>query len=93
MPTEDSQAYCARCERMVLTQRALPQHLIHALATCATCGIWAPVWLGVSMRTKPWRCTTCGGTELGRPSLQQPTTAPAESGLAYKAGRWLRGRG
>lgn len=60
MPVEQSQAYCATCQRMVLVQRAAPNHLIHALVTLFTCGFWAVVWAIVALNKPHWRCGMCG---------------------------------
>lgn len=60
MPMQQSQAWCATCQRMVLTQRAAPNHLIHALVTLFTCGAWAIVWAIVALNTPAWRCSACG---------------------------------
>ncbi len=62
MPIEHSQAHCATCQRMVLVQRATPNHLIHALVTLFSCGAWAVVWAIVALNKPAWRCGVCGST-------------------------------
>lgn len=91
MPREQSQRYCATCDRVVLVQRAVPNHLIHALVTIFTCLTWGVVWIAVSMRERPWRCAFCGGTlfvgEGERSALVRPDP---RRGLAYRFGRFWR---
>jgi hypothetical protein len=53
---------------MVLIQRSVPNHLIHAIVTLFTCGFWVFVWIVASLRHSPWRCTFCGGSSFGQPS-------------------------
>lgn len=60
MPLQHSQGYCPTCQRPVLIQRDAPNHLVHALVSLFLCGLWLPVWLLVSMGSKPWLCSQCG---------------------------------
>lgn len=60
MPLQHSQGYCPTCQRQVLIQRDAPNQLVHALVSLFLCGLWIPVWLLVSMDSKPWLCSQCG---------------------------------
>lgn len=60
MPIEHAQGFCPTCQRQVLIQRDTPNHLVHALVSLFLCGLWIPVWLLVSIGSRPWLCSQCG---------------------------------
>lgn len=66
MPIEHSQANCPTCQRPVMIQRSVPNHLVHALVTLFLCGLWLPIWILASLSVAPWRCSQCG--EAVRPA-------------------------
>lgn len=43
----------------VLARAKGTSHLLHLLLTLVT-GVWAIVWILVTMRKKDWRCPVCG---------------------------------
>lgn len=60
MPIEQSRAYCPNCQRYVMAERPVPNHLVHALVTVFTCLVWGIVWILVSLAKNPKRCKFCG---------------------------------
>lgn len=62
---EQAQRYCHTCQRPVLATRTKPNHVLHFLVTMFTCGLWAFVWLFISLAARePWRCQVCGDARL-----------------------------
>lgn len=62
MASIETGRYCPRCNDQVLARRVAPTHIVHAVVTMFTFGLWALVWIDLSMRAKhkPWLCTRCG---------------------------------
>lgn len=58
------QAYCPTCgEHRLAEKESLDGaiHIIHALITLFSCGLWAVVWLIHALSASgPWRCQRCG---------------------------------
>lgn len=63
---EQTQLYCAQCQRNVLATRKGTSHLFHLFMTIVTCSLWLFVWFGSSVKFGGYRCTFCGGTKLSR---------------------------
>lgn len=59
MPVEQSSQHCAACGRPTLHQRNAPSHILHAIITLFTFGLWVVVWILACFRG-PWRCQVCG---------------------------------
>lgn len=79
MPKEQP-GYCRMCNRQVLGQKETPNHVLHFLVTCFTCGLWGVVWaiLTLAMGSGPFRCPTCGtavGSEWTGPYRPQMDAA------------------
>lgn len=77
----ESGAYCLHCQAQRLYRREEPNHILHAIITLFTCGLWAVVWIVASVVThRPWLCTVCGlewqpGNEAAAsPAVAQPPT-------------------
>jgi hypothetical protein len=61
---EETQKFCSNCQRHVLARRPGTNHILHLLMVLFTCGVWALVWAGQSVKFGGWRCSFCGGTQL-----------------------------
>ena len=54
-------AYCGHCQKQVMAQGTRPNHVLHLILTLVTFGLWAIVWLLVSIgKIGGYRCTACG---------------------------------
>lgn len=60
MGIDYKQKWCAQCNRNVRAERRGPNHILHLLLTLVTFGVWAIIWLGVSIRVGGWMCPQCG---------------------------------
>jgi hypothetical protein len=55
--------YCPCCRKAVMAFRITPNHVLHALLTAGTAGLWLPIWIGVTVvRIGRFRCLKCGWT-------------------------------
>lgn len=57
--------FCKYCDRRRLfrSSTTVPNHVVHALFTIASMGLWAIGWIILTAskpRTTPWLCTVCG---------------------------------
>lgn len=60
MPQQSSK-FCRHCRRQVLAQRQGPSHVIHAILSLLTAGLWLVVWLlACVIQVGGWRCQVCG---------------------------------
>lgn len=77
MPYEQSQIWCATCQRYTLAQRPAPSHLVHGLVSLFLCGLWIPVWLIATLRAghHHFRCSSCGALWVPQPASVVPTSA------------------
>jgi hypothetical protein len=62
MPIEEAGGYCDYCQRPVLGRRQGTNHVLFALLTLFSCGLFGLVWLLVVMvsSSAPYFCPTCG---------------------------------
>jgi hypothetical protein len=61
MPHQETGGFCDHCQSRVVVRRPSANHVLHLLLTLFTLGLWAIVWIGVSVRFGGWMCTECGG--------------------------------
>lgn len=54
----------------VLVQGHKPNHVLHLLVTLVSCGLWAPVWLGLALLSKETR-ELVEVDEWGNPRVQK----------------------
>lgn len=82
MAVEESQQFCAQCQRYVLARRPGTNHVFHLLMCVFTCGLWVIVWFLSSAKVGGWRCSVCGGMQFGQAygAPQVAGAAPAKSG-------------
>ena len=55
--------YCDTCQERSTLQAQTPNHVLHLLLTLVT-GLWAIVWLAVSLQRPPYQCSRCGGLNV-----------------------------
>lgn len=67
MPLAISSGYCSYCRRRVRCQKKVPAHLVHAIMTVLTAGIWLLVWICLCFANlpTPYRCDKCGSIVKG----------------------------
>jgi hypothetical protein len=63
---EESQQFCAQCQRFVLARRPGTNHIFHLLMCVFTCGLWVIIWFLSSAKVGGWRCSVCGGMQFGQ---------------------------
>jgi len=56
--------FCKSCEERRKLFRKGSNHVLHLILTLLTVGLWAIVWLGVSIKFGGWRCDTCGSSAV-----------------------------
>lgn len=62
MPIEEAGGYCDYCQRPVLGRRQGVNHILYAILTIFSCGIWGLVWLIQSLAgAGDYACPNCGG--------------------------------
>jgi hypothetical protein len=63
---ESAPLTCPHCLVSTRHDRPTPIHIIHALLSLATLGLWLPVWFGVQYHAggQPWTCTRCGTARM-----------------------------
>jgi len=62
MPFQENSGYCASCNKQVLVRREITNHVLYAILTIFSCGLWGIVWVisSIADSGKPWLCTFCG---------------------------------
>lgn len=63
MTIVEASGFCAYCQRHVLGRREGVNHVLHAIISIFSCGLWLVVW-GILMLTdgsNEYACPTCGG--------------------------------
>lgn len=77
MRTSRQMLYCSRCKRPTEHLVEEPNHVLHAILSLLTAGLWLFVWLIVVFQTRSpegrARCTACGSlyTGAGRTRLSK----------------------
>lgn len=59
MPTVDT-AYCNHCKKQVVTKKKGCNHVLHAILSLITGGVWLIIWLLCAITWDDWYCTECG---------------------------------
>lgn len=77
MAVEESQQFCAQCQRFVLARRPGTNHIFHLLMCVFTCGLWVIVWFLSSAKMGGWRCSVCGGMQFGQAYGAPQVAGPA----------------
>jgi hypothetical protein len=79
---EESQQFCAQCQRFVLARRPGTNHIFHLLMCVFTCGLWVIIWFLSSAKVGGWRCSVCGGMQFGQAygAPQVAGAVPVKSG-------------
>jgi len=87
-------SFCRYCRAQTTFRKQSVSHKAHALGTIITFGLWAGIWLLVTLHwfiIEPWRCRVCRrrysasqGAEDG-PELAQPFRAPRPILSRFKA--------
>lgn len=56
-----SQSFCSHCGKYVPVTKNTPNHILHFLVTCFSCGLWVIPWICISLfNNSKWRCNHCG---------------------------------
>ncbi|MBR1944956.1 MAG: zinc ribbon domain-containing protein [Alphaproteobacteria bacterium] len=53
-------AYCDHCKKQVLAKKKGCNHIIHAILSILTGGIWLIIWLLCAITWDDWYCSQCG---------------------------------
>lgn len=63
MPTVEQSGFCDYCKRPVLGRRDGVNHVLHAIISIFSCGLWLIVWLifVLADSRNEYACPTCGG--------------------------------
>jgi hypothetical protein len=63
MPTEETSGYCPHCQRPVLGRREGINHILYAILTLFSCGLFGLVWMAAHLgfMRGDFACPTCGG--------------------------------
>ena len=56
---QEALVFCPNCRQPRNARRKRPNHIVHALLTLATAGLWVVVWLVDAYGCPAWRCTVC----------------------------------
>ncbi len=78
MSTRQGSFPCAHCGDLTLHLQEQPNHILHAIITIFSCGLWCIVWMIDSSRQRPWRCSRCGKA-YEPPPPPQGNMDPAEA--------------
>ncbi|MBX3159415.1 MAG: hypothetical protein KF773_25820 [Deltaproteobacteria bacterium] len=70
---------CAVCGDTRMHAQDVPNHVLHAVLTVVTGGLWAIPWLIWASQDKPASCTSCGTLRSGKVQL---LLGPASGGPA-----------
>lgn len=62
MKTQEEMLKCKSCGRKTVHLKKVPSSLLHLVLTILTAGLWAIVWIGVSLNTGKPTCKMCGKT-------------------------------
>lgn len=83
MSMQQTQGFCAQCQKVSLFGRSGVNHLTHAIVSLFLCGFWIPIWIICSIfwRQK-YRCQSCGSV-LGEEAI--PSAAPATGYIGEEA--------
>jgi hypothetical protein len=62
MPFKEKSGHCPACNKQVLVRRETTNHVLYAILTIFSCGLWGIVWMiqSIAESGKPWLCTVCG---------------------------------
>ena len=57
------QGFCPTCNQRRMYAKPGINHVVHALVSVFTCGLWLLVWIIVIIAnsSKSYRCQSCGG--------------------------------
>ena len=61
VPTEEASGVCGYCQRPVLGRREGINHVLYAILTLFSCGLFGLVWLAAHFTRGEYACPTCGG--------------------------------
>lgn len=63
MTTVETSGFCAYCQRPVLGRKEGVNHVLHAIISIFSCGLWVIPWAIIAMTTgyAEYACPTCGG--------------------------------
>lgn len=67
MPIEEASGFCAYCQRPVLGRREGVNHVLYAILTIFSCGLFGLVWFFSMFTLGEYACPTCGGRVTARP--------------------------
>lgn len=51
---------CEVCHQRRPFEEERFNHTLHLIITLLVLGVWAPVWIFLAVRKRPFRCTVCG---------------------------------
>lgn len=76
---------CATCGKQTLHRQRAPNHILWAILTLFSCGIFGVVWVIDSMKAQndPWQCATCG--TLAAPAQVLAIVGPGRGSVARQA--------
>lgn len=63
--------HCKNCGKETEHFKNRPNHILHLILMCCSCGLWGIVWVLVSASSS-WKCRTCG---------KIPSVSPLAAGL------------
>lgn len=64
MSIEKNYGYCKKCHKRVEIYRKGCAHIVQAILSLLTCGLWLIVWLGSAIRFGGWKCVECGSPKV-----------------------------
>lgn len=64
MAEQYKSGFCKTCNEPRKVSRPKINHVLHLLLSLVTFGLWAIIWIGISIRVGGWRCDTCGSTKV-----------------------------
>ncbi len=64
MPIEKTYGFCRHCNKRTEIYRKSCNHVVHAILSLFTLGIWLIVWIGSAIRFGGWKCTACGSSKV-----------------------------
>lgn len=56
--------YCVHCRDYVMVKQDSANHVLHAVLSLMTCGLWLIIWALSCVRFGGWRCTRCGSANV-----------------------------
>jgi hypothetical protein len=60
MGMDQSSGFCKGCNRTALLARPGTNHVMHAILSVFSLGLWIPIWLLSCIKFGGWRCQVCG---------------------------------